>query len=76
MALVSVALAFALGLLGFGQLVVVAVVAAAADITFTAAIGGRELQPARRPQAPQRARDLLDGWRDIFTERPLPSAGR
>lgn len=38
-ALLTVPLAYALGVLSFGQLVVVAVVVAAADITFTAASG-------------------------------------
>ncbi len=38
-AILTVPLAFALGLLGFGQLLVVSVIVAAADITFTAAAG-------------------------------------
>ena len=48
-ALMSIPAAFALGLLGFAQLVVVSVVTAAADITFTAA-SGAYLKSLVRPE--------------------------
>ncbi|MET8328685.1 MFS transporter [Streptomyces sp. NPDC005181] len=49
-ALMSIPTAFALGRLGFAQLLVVSVVVAAADITFTAA-GGACLKALVRPEA-------------------------